>query len=90
MQLADIAEAFDKPLDYIKSIMSDLRDTFEEESNARDIYDEEYDRAIAPEEGLVKDTYIKLDGERYRVVVLGNTFFTKRNASMYLSHVSHL
>jgi hypothetical protein len=77
MQLASIAEAFDKPLEYIKSIMSDIRDTFEEESNARDIYDEEYDRAIAPEEALVKDTYIKLDGERYRVVVLGNTILYK-------------
>jgi hypothetical protein len=77
MQLASIAEAFDKPLEYIKSIMSDIRDTFEEESNARDIYDEEYDRAIAPEEGLVKDTYIKLDGVRYRVVVLGNTILYK-------------
>ena len=77
MQLASIAEAFDKPLDYIKSIMSDIRDTFEEESNARDIYDEEYDRAIAPEEGLVKDTYIKLDGVRHRVVVLGNTILYK-------------
>jgi len=77
MQLADIAESFDKPLDYIKSIMSDLRDTFEEESNARDIYDEEYDRAIESQEALVKDTYIKLDGERYRVVVLGNTVLYK-------------
>ena len=77
MQLADIAETFDKPLEYIKSIMSDLRDTFEEESNARDIYDEEYDRAIESQEALVKDTYIKLDGERYRVVVLGNTVLYK-------------
>jgi hypothetical protein len=77
MQLASIAEAFDKPLEYIKSIMADLRDTFEEESNARDIYDEEYDRAVAPAEALVKDTYIKLDGERYRVVVLGNTILYK-------------
>jgi len=77
MQLASIAEAFDKPLEYIKSVMADLRDTFEEESNARDIYDEEYDRAIAPAEALVKDTYIKLDGERYRVVVLGNTILYK-------------
>ncbi len=77
MQLADIAETFDKPLDYIKSVMSDLRDTFEEESNARDIYDEEYDRAIESQEALVKDTYIKLDGERYRVVVLGNTVLYK-------------
>jgi hypothetical protein len=77
MQLADIAETFNKPLEYIKSIMSDLRDTFEEESNARDIYDEEYDRAIESNEALVKDTYIKLDGERHRVVVLGNTILYK-------------
>lgn len=77
MQLADIAETFDKPLEYIKSIMSDLRDTFEEESNARDIYDEEYDRAIESNEALVKDTYIKLEGERHRVVVLGNTILYK-------------
>ncbi len=39
MQLSDIAETFDKPLEYIKSIMSDLRDTFEEESNARGTID---------------------------------------------------
>jgi hypothetical protein len=77
IQLSDIAETFDKPLEYIKSIMSDLRDTFEEESNARDIYQEEYDRAIESDEALVKDTYIKLDGERYRVVILGNTILYK-------------
>ena len=77
MQLSDIAETFDKPLEYIKSIMSDLRDTFEEESNARDIYQEEYDRAIESDEALVKDTYIKLDGERHRVVILGNTILYK-------------
>ncbi|NDB62182.1 hypothetical protein EB001_27650, partial [bacterium] len=77
MQLSDIAETFNKPLEYIKGIMSDLRDTFEEESNARDIYDEEYDRAIESDEALVKDTYIKLDGERHRVVILGNTILYK-------------
>ena len=77
MSLSDIAEAFNKPLEYIKSIMSDLRDTFEEESNARDIYDEEYDRALLSDEALLKDTYIKLEGERYRVVVLGNTILYK-------------
>jgi hypothetical protein len=82
MQLADIAEAFDKPLEYIKSIMSDLRDTFEEESNARDIYDEEYDRAIESDEALVKDTYIKLDGERYRIVILGNTILYKEKSEV--------
>ena len=82
MQLADIAEAFDKPLEYIKGIMSDLRDTFEEESNARDIYDEEYDRAIESGEALVKDTYIKIDGERHRVVILGNTILYKEKTEV--------
>jgi len=77
MQLSDIAETFDKPLEYIKSIMSDLRDTFEEESNARDIYDEEYDRAIESNEALVKDTYIKFAGKRHRIVVFGNTILYK-------------
>ena len=82
MQLADIAKAFNKPLEYIKSIMSDLRDTFEEESNARDIYDEEYDRAIESGEALVKDTYIKIDGERHRVVILGNTVLYKEKTEV--------
>ncbi|NDB61288.1 hypothetical protein EB001_23055, partial [bacterium] len=77
MALADIAEAFGKTLNYVKQIMSDIRDTFDEESNARDIYDEEYDRAMLESEAMVKDTYIVLDGERWRYVVLGNTVIYK-------------
>ena len=77
MALADIAEAFGKTLNYVKQIMSDIRDTFDEESNARDIYDEEYDRALLESEAMVKDTYIVLDGERWRYVVLGNTVIYK-------------
>jgi len=77
MQLADIAEAFGKTLNYVKQVMSDIRDTFDTESNARDIYDEEYDRAMLESEAMVKDTYIVLDGERWRYVILGNTVLYK-------------
>jgi hypothetical protein len=77
MSLADIAETFNKSLNYVKGIMSDLRDTFDEESNARDIYDEEYDRAMLDSEAMIKDTYMKVDGERWRYVVLGNTILYK-------------
>ena len=73
MSSAEIAEAFDMTLSKVKSIQDDVRDTFEEESNARDIYNEEYDRALLDDENLIKDTYIKIDGERWRIVVMGNT-----------------
>ena len=73
MSSAEIAEAFDMTLSKVKSIQDDVRDTFEEESNARDIYNEEYDRALLDDENLIKDTYIKIDGERHRIVVMGNT-----------------
>ena len=73
MSSAEIAEAFNMTLSKVKSIQDDVRDTFEEESNARDIYNEEYDRALLDDENLIKDTYIKIDGERWRIVVMGNT-----------------
>jgi hypothetical protein len=73
MSASEIAEAFNMSIDKVKSIQDDVRDTFEEESNARDIYNEEYDRALLDDENLVKDTYIKIDGERWRIVVMGNT-----------------
>jgi hypothetical protein len=82
MGLSDIAEAFGKSLKYVQGIMSDLRDTFDQESNARDIYDEEYDRAISDDEALIKDTYIVLDGERWRVVILGNTVLYKEKTEI--------
>ena len=73
MSSSEIAEAFNMTLSKVKSIQDDVRDTFEEESNARDIYNEEYDRALLDDENLIKDTYIKIDGERWRIVVMGNT-----------------
>ena len=77
MAVADIAEAFNLSESKVEGIMSDIRSVFEQESNARDIYSEEFDRALDEDDALVKDTYIKINGERWRYVVLGNEIIYK-------------
>ncbi len=77
MAVADIAEAFNISESKVESIMSDTRSVFEQESNSRDIYSEEFDRAVDEDDALVKDTYIKINGERWRYVVLGNQIIYK-------------
>jgi len=77
MAVADIAEAFNLSESKVEGIMSDIRSVFEQESNARDIYSEEFDRAVDEHDALVKDTYIKINGERWRYVVLGNEIIYK-------------
>lgn len=77
MAVAEIAEAFNLSESKVESIMSDIRSVFEQESNARDIYSEEFDRALDEDDALVKDTYIKINGERWRYVVLGNEIIYK-------------
>lgn len=77
---SEIAEMFDIELDEINSIMGDYRDTYQEESNARDIYDEEYDRTVDSDQVLVKDTYMYVDDELMRYVVLGNSIIYKEKA----------
>jgi len=77
---SEVAEMFDIDLDEVNSIMGDYRDTYQEESNARDIYDEEYDRTADSDQVLVKDTYIYMDDELMRYVVLGNTIIHKEKA----------
>lgn len=50
-------------------------DSFYEESNARDIYNEQYDEAAGvntADEYLVRDTYMMVEGKRMRYVVIGN------------------
>jgi hypothetical protein len=71
MHPSEIAEQFDVDEDELNTIMAE-QDEFELESNARDIYSEQYDRAIDSSELLVRDTYIKVNGERHRYVVVGN------------------
>ena len=77
MAVAEIAEAFNLSESKVEGIMSDIRSVFEQESNARDIYSEEFDRAVDEDDALVKDTYIKINGERWRYVVLGNEIIYK-------------
>ena len=71
MHPSEVAEQFDVDEDEIHQIMAE-NDEFELESNARDIYSEQYDRAVDSSEVLVRDTYIKVNGERHRYVVVGN------------------
>jgi len=71
MHPSEVAEIFDVDEDEINEIMAEL-DEFEIESNARDIYSEQYDRAVDTSDVLVRDTYIKIDGERQRLVLVGN------------------
>ena len=71
MHPSEVAQIFDVDEDEINEIMAEL-DEFEIESNARDIYSEQYDRAVDTSDVLVRDTYIKIDGERQRLVLVGN------------------
>ena len=71
MHPSEVAEQFDVDESEIHDIMAE-NDEFELESNARDIYSEQYDRAVDTSEVLVRDTYLKVNGERHRYVVVGN------------------
>jgi len=72
MSISEISEAFGVSKKKLEGIMTDTQDLFEQESNARDIYDEEYDRAVELSQLLVKDTYYKDNDKRMRYVIVGN------------------
>ena len=59
------------------------RDYFQQESNARDLYAEQFGRmSDLADEILVKDTYLRVDGKRRRVVVIGNTIVLNEPCSV--------
>jgi hypothetical protein len=72
MDPSEVAEQFDLDLSEVEEIMDADNDEFELESNARDIYQEQYDRAVTDGKILVRDTYFMVDGERKRYVIIGN------------------
>ena len=76
MSPSEVSEMFDVDEDEINEIMAE-NDEFELESNARDIYSEQYDRAVEADEVLVRDTYLKINGERKRYVCVGNQIIYK-------------
>jgi hypothetical protein len=73
MSPAEVAQTFDIDESEIEDIMADTEDEFELESNARDIYSEQYDRAVDSTDILVRDTYLRINGKRHRYVLIGNT-----------------
>jgi hypothetical protein len=82
MQRATVAETFGLSKQKAKELQSDTAQGWDQESNARDIYSEEYDRAVEQDEVLVKDTYILVDGERWRYVVIGNEVIYKEKSDI--------
>ena len=82
MQRATVAETFGLSKQKAKELQSDTAQGWDQESNARDIYSEEYDRALEQDEVLVKDTYILVDGERWRYVVIGNEVIYKEKSDI--------
>ena len=76
MSTSEVAEIFDVDEDELNTIMAE-QDEFEIESNARDIYSEQYDRAVDTTDILVRDTYLKVNGERHRYVLVGNRIIYK-------------
>lgn len=81
MQRAEVAEMFNYPLKKLDQINAEINENFQEEAIARDIYDEEYDRTSI-NDILVRDTYIKIDDELMRYVVVGNEIIYREKADV--------
>jgi hypothetical protein len=82
MSRSDVATQFGLLKNEAQELQSDTAQGWDEESNARDIYSEEYDRAVELDEVLVKDTYINIDGKRMRYVVVGNDIIYDEECEM--------
>ena len=82
MSRGEASEAFKISKTKMDEIFSESTDDLEQESNARDIYNEEYDRISDMGMVLVRDTYIRLDDELTRCVVIGNRIVFKEKAEV--------
>lgn len=81
MPRAEVAEMFNYPLKKLNQIVAEINENFQEEAIARDIYDEEYDRTSI-DDILVRDTYVRIDGELMRYVVIGNEIIYREKADV--------
>jgi len=63
-------------------IFAETNEAYQLEAIARDIYDEEYDRVVEGSNILVRDTYLRVDNELMRYVVIGNTIVLKEKADI--------
>jgi hypothetical protein len=82
MDRYNVASEFKLSKKRAQELQSDNQEGWDEESNARDIYSEEYDRSVVDDTVLVKDTYIMLDGKRMRYVVVGNDIIYSEQTEM--------
>jgi hypothetical protein len=82
MDRYDVASEFKLSKKRAQELQSDNQEGWDEESNARDIYSEEYDRSVVDDTVLVKDTYIMIDGKRMRYVVVGNDIIYSEQTEM--------
>ena len=82
MTRAAAAEQFGLSMKKIDGIFAETNEAYQLEAIARDIYDEEYDRVVEGSNILVRDTYIRIDGELMRYVVIGNTIVFKEKTDV--------
>jgi hypothetical protein len=82
MTRAAAAEQFGLSMKKIDGIFAETNEAYQLEAIARDIYNEEYDRVVESSNILVRDTYIRIDGELMRYVVIGNTIVFKEKTDV--------
>jgi hypothetical protein len=82
MGRAEAAKLFGISKSKIDSIFAETNEAYQLEAIARDIYDEEYDRVVEGSNILVRDTYIRIDGDLMRYVVIGNTIVLKEKTDV--------
>jgi hypothetical protein len=82
MTRAAAAEQFGLSMKKIDGIFAETNEAYQLEAIARDIYDEEYDRVVEGSNILVRDTYIRIDGDLMRYVVIGNTIVFKEKTDV--------
>ena len=82
MSRSQAAESFGLSEKKIDGIFAETNEAYQLEAIARDIYNEEYDRVVEGDNILVRDTYIRIDNELMRYVVIGNTIVLKEKADI--------
>lgn len=82
MSRAEAAETFGLSEKKIDGIFAETNEAYQLEAIARDIYNEEYDRVVEGSNILVRDTYLRVDNELMRYVVIGNTIVLKEKADV--------
>ena len=82
MSRSQAAESFGLSEKKIDGIFAETNEAYQLEAIARDIYNEEYDRVVEGDNILVRDTYIRIDNELMRYVVIGNTIVLKEKADV--------